>query len=114
MLAEQLVMRYTQPRGLSRAAAEQMLVDFLRAKEGWVSRDLIALMLGWPKHKVRRVAAKSDWIVGRIGTEGYKLIQHATREEYEHCRNSRRSCAREILGKVVRQDRIFFGRQVQS
>ena len=113
-MTEQLYMTYTRPRGLSAAVAEQILVDFLRGKDGWTSRELIALALKWPKHKVRRVAAKSDWIVARIGTEGYKLIQKVTREEYEHCRNSRRAQAREMLGKVIRQDRIFFGKQVQS
>lgn len=95
------------------AAEEAKLITTLQQRAGWISRSAIALALGWSKHHVRRVAARTDQVVARIGVEGYKLLNRCTREEYDHVRNARRSQIRQMGLKVLAQDRIFFGRRTE-
>ncbi len=104
---QQLLMSYTRPRGLTQRAAERLLVNLLRGKE-WTSSYLIEQALGWSDRKVRAVASGCDWVISAPGGEGYRFIHDATPDEYHHYRNARRAQVREMLGKVMRTDRVFF------
>jgi hypothetical protein len=109
----QLALSFGSPRRRSvtdRHVEEQLLVNLLRDKEGWVLSSTIEAALGWDDRKVREVASESLFVVGRIGSPGYKFIHNCTAEEYEHFRRSRRSSARKLIASVLQKDRVFFGR----
>lgn len=97
-----------------RHADELVLVNFLRDKTDWVLCSTIEAALKWSDRKVREVASDSSWVIGRIGSPGYKFIHNATPEEYEHYRNARRKSVRELLGKVRRTDRVYYGRELPA
>jgi hypothetical protein len=83
------------------------MVDLLRDKTGWVAGSTIEAMLQWDDRKVRRVASLSDFIIGRIGTTGYKYIRNATPEEIEHYKNARLSSAKAQIRDALRKVRVW-------
>ena len=85
------------------------LETFLQGN-GWMTAEAIANDTGWNDRKIRDLASESDHVISYPGSPGYKLLSDATREEYEHYRNSRKAQARVMIGKVIRTDRIFFRR----
>lgn len=84
------------------------LVDFLRGK-GWLTAEQIGLALGWADRRVRRAASQSDEVISYPGSPGYKLLKDCTQEEYHRYRNVTRHQAREMIGRVMRTDRRFYG-----
>ena len=86
------------------------LVEFLRGKT-WMTARTISATLKWDDRVVRALASASDQIISYPGSPGYKLLSDCTREEYERYRNARLSQARDMAGKVIRTDRIFYRRQ---
>lgn len=97
----------------ARAAAPSQdpaeLADWLRGR-GWLTAEQIHLALGWSDRRVRKAASQSDEVISWPGSPGYKLLADCTREEYDRFRNATRHQAREMLGRVIRADRRFFGR----
>lgn len=93
-------------------ADERALVTILRDKSDWVSCSTIEAMLKWSDRKVRRVASGSDFVIGRIGTEGYKYIRHATPEEIEHFKNARLSSAKAQIRDAMRKVRVWHSGKV--
>jgi hypothetical protein len=96
----------------ARAAAPSedpgVLVDWLRGK-GWLTAEQLGLALGWSDRRVRKAASQSDEVISYPGSPGYKLLSECTREEYDRFRNVTRHQAREMIGRVLRADRRFFG-----
>jgi hypothetical protein len=107
MNTDQMPLVFEKPKPARPGVAQ--LEGFLRGK-GWISAAEIAAAMGSTDRAVRRLAAASDNIISAPGIEGYKLLAEATAEEYHHYRNARRTQAREMLGKVIRTDRIFYRR----
>src|SRR4051794_5709140 len=107
MSTEQLPLTFARPR--APAVGVQQLEAFLRG-QGWLTRKQISAATGWDERTVRELASVSDQVISFPGSPGYKLISECTREEYENYRNARRSQARDMIGKVIRTDRIFFRR----
>lgn len=110
---EQLGLLFSAPRGPDRAKQdEQALVELLRDKTGWVASHTIEAVLGWDDRKVRRVASASDFVIGRIGTPGYKYIRNATAEEIEHFKNARLSSAKAQIRDALRKVRVWHSGKV--
>jgi hypothetical protein len=84
------------------------LVDFLRGK-GWLTAEQLGLALGWSDRRVRKAASQSDQVISYPGSPGYKLIGDCSKDEYLRYRNVTRHQAREMIGRVMRTDRQFFG-----
>jgi len=85
-------------------------MENILAQNGWLTARDMASVLNWTDRKIRAVASKSDQVISWPGSPGYKLIGDCTRDEYERFRNANRSQAREMIARVVRADRVFFGR----
>jgi len=85
------------------------LVDFLRGK-GWMTAQQLGVALGWSDRRVRKAASQSDAVISYPGSPGYKLLSDCTRDEYDRFRNVTRHQAREMIGRVMRADRRYFGR----
>ncbi|MBA4136729.1 MAG: hypothetical protein C0518_05375 [Opitutus sp.] len=85
------------------------LVDLLAKADAWMSREQIGVALGWNERKVRAVASDCDQVVSYPGSPGYKLVRKCTAEEYQHYRNAMRKQARQMIGRVLRTDRQFYG-----
>lgn len=111
---EQLGLMFTRaPRDpSSKKLNEALLVDLLRDKTGWVACHTIEAVLKWSDRKVRRVASESDFVIGRIGTEGYKYIRNATPEEIEHFKNARLSSAKAQIRDALRKVRVWHSGKV--
>ena len=90
-------------------ADELALVSFLQGRV-WMTAAQISAATGWTDRAVREVASGSDQVISYPGSPGYKLLQDCTVEEYHHYREARRAQAREMVGKVIRTDRIFYRR----
>lgn len=84
------------------------LVDYLRGK-GWMTAEQIGVGLGWSDRRVRRAASQSDEVISYPGSPGYKLLRDCTKDEYHRYRDVTRHQAREMIGRVLRTDRKFFG-----
>lgn len=113
MKMEQLGLNFAAQRADERRREEERaLVDLLRDKTGWVAGSTIEAMLGWDDRKVRRVASLSDFIVGLIGTTGYKYIRNATPEEMDHYRAARLSSAKAQIRDVMRKFRVWHSGRV--
>jgi hypothetical protein len=93
-------------------ADERKLVDLLRDKTGWVACSTIEALLEWDDRKVRRVASESDFVIGRIGTKGYKYIRNATPKEIEHYKNARLSSAKAQIRDALRKVRVWHSGKV--
>lgn len=93
-------------------ADERKLVDLLRDKTGWVAGSTIEALLEWDDRKVRRVASESDFVIGRIGTKGYKYIRNATPEEIDHYKNARLSSAKAQIRDALRKVRVWHSGKV--
>ena len=106
-MLEQLPLSFSRPRPPVVEVAK--LEDFLRGK-GWLTRREISAATGWNERVVRELASTSDQVISFPGSPGYKLLGECTRDEYEDYRKARRSQARDMIGKVVRTDRIFYRR----
>ena len=85
------------------------LAEFLKGK-GWLSAEEIHAQTGWNDRRVRDLASESDLIISSPGIKGYKYLFDATMDEYLSYRNGRRSQARVMVGKVIRTDRMSYGR----
>lgn len=110
---EQLGLMFHPVRARRDAKAdERKLVELLRDKTGWVASSTIETMLGWDDRKVRRVASESDFVIGRIGTTGYKYIRNATPEEIEHFKNARLSSAKAQIRDALRKVRVWHSGKV--
>lgn len=90
-------------------ADERALVHFLQGK-GWLTAAQISAATRWNDRAVREIASGSDQVISYPGSPGYKLLQDCTVEEYHRYREARRAQAREMVGKVIRTDRIFYRR----
>lgn len=84
------------------------LVDLLRGK-GWLTAEQLGLALGWSDRRVRKAASQSDEVISYPGSPGYKLLKDCTQEEYRRFRDVTRHQAREMIGRVMRADRRFYG-----
>lgn len=70
--------------------------------EGWRTAQDIALVLTWTDRKVRAVAsAAMPQIVSYPGSPGYRLFEHCTIEEINHCIESFESQGRDMLKRAV-------------
>ena len=85
------------------------LVEFLHDK-GWMTAEQLGIALGWSDRRVRKAASTSDEVISYPGSPGYKLLRDCTQDEYHRYRNVTRHQAREMIGRVMRTDRRFFGR----
>jgi len=90
-------------------ADELALVSFL-AGRGWMTAAQISAATKWSDRAVREVASHSDQVISYPGSPGYKLLVDCTVEEYHRYREARRAQAREMVGKVIRTDRVFYRR----
>jgi hypothetical protein len=108
---EQFQLCFDRPRNPDPGIAE--LVEFLSGKD-WMTARQISEATKWNDRTVRELASASDEVISYPGSPGYKLLADCTREEYERYRNARRSQARDMLGKVLRTDRIYFRRSAAS
>lgn len=90
-------------------ADEQALIGFLNGK-GWMTAAQISGATKWNDRSVREIASGSDQVISYPGSPGYKLLHECTSEEYHRYREARRAQAREMVGKVIRTDRIFYRR----
>jgi hypothetical protein len=69
-------------------------------------RDLVRWLPGLTERRARLIAEDSHGAV--IGSsKGYKLVQYATAEEYQHWENAQRSQARKTLQRVIRTRKCF-------
>ncbi|MFA6290099.1 MAG: hypothetical protein WC661_22155 [Opitutaceae bacterium] len=107
MSTEQLDLAFSKPRRPK--AGADTLIALLKGK-GWISQQQLCKLTGWGKRTVRAVASASDHIISAPGSTGYKLLAEATQHEYHRYRSARRNQAREMLGKIIRTDRQFYGR----
>lgn len=107
--AGQLPLTYGRPKPVDRRVEEQLLVNFLREKKDWVLCSTVEAALGWDDRKVREVASQSLFVIGRIGSPGYKFIHNATPDEYAHYRRARRSSARKLLARIFQTDKVYYG-----
>lgn len=103
----QLGLQFNAPR---RDASEDSseLSAYLRGV-GWMTAEQIGVALGWSDRRVRRAASLSDEIISWPGSPGYKHLQDCTREEYDRFRAATRHQAREMIARVLRADRRWFG-----
>jgi hypothetical protein len=85
------------------------LVECLHGR-GWLTADALCIALGWSDRRVRKAASSSDEVISYPGSPGYKLLRECTREEYDRFRNVTKHQAREMIARVIRADRRFFGR----
>lgn len=76
---------------------------------GWATAFHVGVALGWNERKVRKVASDCDQVISFPGSPGYKHVDRCSREEYLAYRASMRRQAREMIGRVLRTDRQFFG-----
>jgi len=104
----QLGLSFEKPLAAHRDQARAELLDYLKDKD-WMTAEQIGIALGWADRKVRRAASDCDKIISYPGSPGYKLVARCTVEEYHHYRNAMRSQARDMIGRVMRTDRQFFG-----
>jgi hypothetical protein len=105
----QLPIQFGRPKPVDPHVDEQLLVDFLRGKKDWTLCSTIEVALGWDDRKVREVASGSLYVIGRIGSPGYKFIHNATPDEYAHYRRARRSSARKLLARIFATDKVYYG-----
>lgn len=108
---EQIPLSFDRPKPTAPDVRD--LEAFLQGK-GWMERAQISAATGWDERRVRKLAAASDLVISYPGSPGYKLLADCTRDEYERYRLARRSQARDMIGKVVRTDRIFYRRPAVS
>jgi hypothetical protein len=102
----------TQPNLFARRdqeAAQKLTAAFLEALADtrWhLRRDLVKSISGLTERSARIIAEHSHGaVIGSI--KGYKLVQYATAEEYQHWENAQRSQARKTLQRVVRTRNCF-------
>jgi hypothetical protein len=98
--------QFTKPATSNEDAAT--LIDYLNGKD-WMTAVQIGIALGWSDRRVRRAAADSDLIISFPGSPGYKCISNCTAAEYHRFRAANRSQAREMIARVMRADRQFYG-----
>lgn len=107
---EQLGLQFSAPK--TREGEVDVLVELLgdsRRCPDWMTALQIGVALGWSDRKVRQVASDCDRVISYPGSPGYKLVGRCTAEEYRHYRNAMRRQAREMIGRVMRTDRQFYG-----
>ncbi|MBX3736696.1 MAG: hypothetical protein KF715_08410 [Candidatus Didemnitutus sp.] len=110
---EQLGLMFRQVRTRRDPRAdERLLIEQLRDKTGWVASSTLEAALQWDDRKVRRVASASDFVIGRIGTIGYKYIRNATPDEIEHFKNARLSSAKAQIRDALRKVRVWHSGKV--
>jgi len=80
----------------------ETLVTYLRGQPTWMTAEQIGFALGWGDRKVRRVASACDEIVSHPGSEGYKLEEKSSEDEFSHFGNSLRAQARAMIGRWLR------------
>ncbi len=84
------------------------LVEYLFGQD-WMTALQIGVALGWSDRRVRKAASGSAEIISYPGSPGYKLVRHCTKAEYLRFRDATRHQAREMIGRVLRSDKHFFG-----
>jgi hypothetical protein len=107
MSVEQLTLSYERPT--PDRADERALISFLGGR-GWMTAAQICAATRWTDRAVREIASGSDQVISYPGSPGYKLLGDCTAEEYHRYRLARRNQAREMVGKVIRTDRIYYAR----
>ncbi len=80
-----------------------VLVNVLSDRTIWVTAgDLALQMPGYTDRKIRAIAAAAmPQIVSYPGSPGYRLFQHCTIEEINHCIESFESQGRDMLKRAV-------------
>lgn len=81
---------------------------------GWVLAADLLRLLELPvtessKRKLREIANQSGGEIAS-GQGGYKLVRDMTHDEYHHFRNWMKRQADEMTARILRSDRVFFGR----
>ncbi len=110
-MSEQIPLSFEKPKIVDPKVAD--LVEFLRGK-GWMTAAQIAAQTAWDDRRVLDLASQSDSVISYPGSPGYKLLCDCWLSEYEHYRLARRHQAREMIGKVIRTDRIFYRRPAMT
>jgi hypothetical protein len=108
---QQLALSFERQHAINALAGE--LVEFLRGR-GWMTAREICAHLQWSDRAVRDAASSSDEVISYPGSPGYKLLKDCSKEEYDRYRDARRSQARDMIGKVIRTDRIFYARRAAT
>lgn len=68
----------------------------------WVTASDLGLALGWSDRKVRAVAAAAmPHVVSYPGSPGYRLFQHCTIEEINHCIEAFESQGSDMLKRAI-------------
>lgn len=82
---------------------------------GWTFADELLRIAGLvvnedSRRYIRKLAKESG---GRVigGQRGYKLTRTCTQEEYNMWRNTMKSQADEMTGRVLEADKVFYSRQ---
>lgn len=106
----QLGLTFNAPKttGQDVAALVGLLADE-KVCPGWMSRVQIGVALGWNERKVRALASDCDLVVSYPGSPGYKHVRRCTPDEYQRYRAAMRAQARQMIGRVLRTDRQFYG-----
>jgi hypothetical protein len=100
--------------GAAKVLAE-LLREASRRGNGWMTASEILVEIGRPVNEgnrrwLRDLANESQGEIAS-GQLGYKLVREMTGEEYNHFRNWMKKQADEMTGRILRSDKVFYGRQ---
>lgn len=101
-MIDQLALPIRAPAPVVSIENVRAVVAVLKECTAWLTAEQIATQTGFSDRKVRLVAAAAmPQIVSFPGSPGYRLFEHCTIEEINHCIESFESQGRDMLKRAV-------------